>query len=161
MGELDLQPPFRRRRPFPENLQDQAGAVDDLGVGDVLQARLLDRGERRVDDQQAGLLLADQVGNGLGLPLAEQASRPRRAQLEGAPVDNFDADGLGEPLRLVEPCLDRAQLPALEIVGKDQDGTFAAGDSGFVAAIEDAQLDAPSASLPAACSPARSSACAG
>ena len=43
MGELDLQPPFRRRRPLAEDLEDQAGAVDHLGLGRRLQVLLLDR----------------------------------------------------------------------------------------------------------------------
>ena len=43
MGELDLQPAFRGRRALAENLEDQPGAVDHLGLGLLLQILLLDR----------------------------------------------------------------------------------------------------------------------
>ena len=43
MGELDLQPPFRGRRPLAEDFEDQPGAVDHLGLGRRLQILLLDR----------------------------------------------------------------------------------------------------------------------
>ncbi len=41
MGELDLQPSFSRPRPPAEDLEDQAGAIEHLGVPGLLQVALL------------------------------------------------------------------------------------------------------------------------
>src|SRR5260221_1892194 len=49
-SELDLQPPLMSARPRAENLENQAGAVDDLAVPRLLEVALLDRRDRRVDD---------------------------------------------------------------------------------------------------------------
>ena len=71
MGQLDLQPPFRRRGALPEYLEDEAGAVDHLGLGRGLEIALLNRGDRRVDDDQLGLGLARRLGDILDLPRPE------------------------------------------------------------------------------------------
>ena len=105
MGELDLQPPLRGRRPLAENLEDQPGAVDHLGLGRRLQILLLDRRDRGVDDDQLGLGLAHRVGDLLDLAGAEQGRGPRLADPEMEPVLDRDADRLGEAGRLVEPRL--------------------------------------------------------
>ncbi len=52
MGQFDLQPPFGRCGPLAEDFEDQAGAVDDLALGFVLQRLLLDRSQRGIDHQQ-------------------------------------------------------------------------------------------------------------
>src|SRR6185369_478398 len=48
VGQFNLEPAFRRRRPFAKDLQDQAGAVDHLALELFLKVALLDRGERAV-----------------------------------------------------------------------------------------------------------------
>ena len=105
MGELDLEPALRGRRALAENLEDQAGAVDHLGLGPVLEILLLDRGDRGVDDQQLGLRPADRVGDLLDLARAEQGGGLGLADAELEPVLDDHADRLGEPGRLVEPRL--------------------------------------------------------
>ena len=50
MGKFDLEPAFGGRGPLAENLEDQAGAIDHLGLGPLLQVTLLDRRDRRIDD---------------------------------------------------------------------------------------------------------------
>ena len=60
MGELDLQPPFPRPRALAEDLEDQPGAVEHLGVPRRLEVALLHRRQRMIDDDQPGLLGAHQ-----------------------------------------------------------------------------------------------------
>ena len=60
MGELDLQAPFPRPRPFAEDLEDQSGAVEHLGLPRRLEIALLHRRERVIDDDQPRLLGAHQ-----------------------------------------------------------------------------------------------------
>src|SRR6185503_12277101 len=57
MRKLDLKPPFRGCCPFAEDLEDQPGPVDHLGADLFLEVFLLDRGQRRIDDQEPSLLL--------------------------------------------------------------------------------------------------------
>ena len=107
MRELDLQPPFGGRRPLAENLEDQPGAVDHLGADLVLQVLLLDRRQRRVDDQQLRVLLLRELGNLLDLALAEQGRGPDRAHAERPRRDHVDPDRLGKALGFLDPRLGR------------------------------------------------------
>ena len=138
MGELDLQPPLRGRRALAENLEDEAGAVDHLGLGPLLEILLLDRRDRGVDDEQLGLRRPDRVGDLLDLPRAEQGRGPRLADAELEPVLDRDPDRLGEARRLVEPRLGIAPRLAPEI-GQGDDGARAARDFIVGLSIEDAQ----------------------
>ena len=117
MRQLDLQAPFRGRRALAENLEDQPGAVDHLGLGALFQRLLLDRGQPGIDDQQARLILAGDFGDFLDLALAEQARRPDVAQLERAPCNHIDPDRLGKSLGLVQPRFGRAKPAAAGAVG--------------------------------------------
>jgi hypothetical protein len=139
MGELDLQPSFRRRRALPENLQDKPGPVDHLGLGRGLQILLLDRRDRGVDDQKLGLGLDDGLGDRLGLALAEQGRRPGAADPEMELLGDVDPDRLGKPRRLLEPRLDVAKRIAGAEIGKGDDGAGAAGEFVTGIAVEAAQ----------------------
>ena len=70
-GQLDLQAAFMRAGARAEDLQDQAGAVDDLGVPGLLEVALLHRRQLVVDDDQLDLLLFDRWPSG---------ARPRRCR---------------------------------------------------------------------------------
>ncbi len=72
VGELDLQPPFIGLRAVPEDLQDQACAVEHLGRPGLFQVALLDRAERMIDDHQLGVIHPDERGDFLHLAGAEQ-----------------------------------------------------------------------------------------
>jgi len=109
-------------------------------------------------------MLVDHLGDSVGLALAEQGRGPRGAQAEGAAADDLDADRLGQPFRLVEARLGRAQVPAAAVVRQGKDGPLAARDPGIIVAIEDAQAELPwvaPSPAPSLSLPPRSSACAG
>src|SRR5690606_30646519 len=72
VGKLDLEPPFPRLRPLAEDLEDQSGAVDDLGLPGALKIALLNRGQRVVDDDEADLLRLDSLAIVLDLSRAEE-----------------------------------------------------------------------------------------
>jgi hypothetical protein len=137
MGELDLEPPFRGRRPLAEDLEDQAGSVDDLALDRLLQILLLDRRHRPVDDEELGLGLAHRFGDLVDLPLSEQGLGTRRPDLERALVLDVDPDRLGQARRFLEPRLDVSAAGAAE-VRKCDECSCSAGDVRFVA-VENAQ----------------------
>jgi len=138
MGELDLEPALRRRCPLAENLEDEAGAVDHLGLGSGFEILLLDGRDRRVDDEELGLLPLDRFGDLLDLPLAEQGRRPRLADSETQPVGDGEADRPGEAGRLVEPRVGVAP-PLPSQLGEGDDGAGAAGELVRTVLVEDAQ----------------------
>ena len=139
MGELDLKPALGGRGALAEDLEDQPGAVDHLGLGAVLEILLLDRRDRAVDDQQLGVALAKRVADPLDLPRPEQGRRLGLADAEMQLVLDRDADRLGEPGRLVEPRVGAAQRLLAE-VGKGDDGSGAAGELGGGFALRKIQL---------------------
>ena len=61
MGKLDLQASFPRARPRAEDLENESGAVENLGAPRGLQIALLHRGERVIDDHELRTLGADQA----------------------------------------------------------------------------------------------------
>ncbi len=82
MGELDLQAPFPRARPFAEDLQNQSRAVEDLGSPGLFQIALLHRGQRGIDDDDFGLDRAADGGDLVDLAGAEKR-RGRGAAKDG------------------------------------------------------------------------------
>ena len=104
MRELDLQAPFPRLRPLAEDLEDQAGAVDDLGLPGLLEIALLHRRQRMVDDDEADTVVRDPRADLLDLAGAEQRRRADRSPSGTAMrLDDVEVDRLGEADRLVDP----------------------------------------------------------
>jgi len=155
VGEFDLEAALRGRRPLAENLEDQAGAVDHLGLGAVLQIFLLDRRDSAVDDEQFRFGLTQRVGNPVDLPGPEQGRRPRLADAEMESILDRDADRFGQAGRLVQPRVDIAAIRLAE-VGQRDDRAGAAGKFILRLTIENAQ---PFGSSP--CASARLIGCSG
>ena len=143
MRKLDLKPSLGGRGALAEDFEDEAGAVDDLGLGDVLDILLLDRGQRRVDDQQMGIDLGGERLDLVELALSEQAGRARGANAEALAPDNVDADRSGQPGSLVEPRVERAHRLDVNAVGQHHQRAFAARHALVIGTVEDAQLPSP------------------
>ena len=80
MRELDLQRALGGAGAAAEDLQDQAGAVDDLGLELALQIALLHRRQRAVHHDEIDLLGLDALGELGDLALAEIGRRADLAQ---------------------------------------------------------------------------------
>src|ERR1700722_7372523 len=91
-----------------KDFQDQAGAIDDLGLPAPLQVALLHRRQRAVDDDQADLLLGDRLAQRIDAALAEQRSRYGPREAHDLAADHVEVDGAREADRLVEPRVERS-----------------------------------------------------
>ncbi len=108
MRMLDLQRAFAGARAPAENFQNEAGAVEHLGVPGLFQIALLHRRERAVHHHDAGFEAFDETGDLLDLALAEIGRRMQRAKQHDAGLLDVEIDGAGEPDRLVELGLGRS-----------------------------------------------------
>src|SRR5262245_24970045 len=117
MRELDLQRALARVRAFAENFQDQAGAVDDLGVPRLFQIALLHRRDDAIHHHQRRLQALGKPGNLLDLALAQVGRRPDLVERHQAGLDHVEIDGPGQTHRLLQARLGRAH--ALLARGRD------------------------------------------
>ena len=103
MRMLDLQRAFARARTSSEDLENEAGAVEHLGVPGLLQIALLHRRERAVHDDDAGFERFDDPGELLDLAFAEIGRGPHRAEHDDTGLTDVEIDGPGQPDRLIKP----------------------------------------------------------
>ena len=61
-----------------EDFKDETRAVDDLGIPLLFEISLLHRGQRMIDDHQAGIRLIEQMADFLDLAGSEQCRPARR-----------------------------------------------------------------------------------
>ena len=101
MGEFDLESTLCGRRALTEDLEDQAGAVDNLGFGCPFKIALLDRSQRCVDNDKFGVVHPGGAGNLIDLTRPEKSRRLGIAQAEGHLLDNIDTNGSGKAGRFV------------------------------------------------------------
>ena len=72
MRELHLEGAFTRAGASPEDLQDQAGAIDHLCAPGFFEVALLHRREGAIHHHDSGILGFDQAGDLLDLALADE-----------------------------------------------------------------------------------------
>ena len=91
--ELDLQPAFAGSGAAGEDLQDQAGAVDDLHLPGLLQIALLHGRQRIVDDGDAGVGQFDHVADLDDLARPEEGGRRQPAKWRDDPLADLKVEG--------------------------------------------------------------------
>jgi hypothetical protein len=119
-GQLDLETALLGAGAAAEDLQDQAGAVDDLALPGFFQIALLNRCQGVVDDGGLRLRGADQGGEFLDLAGAEQGRGRGLAQANDLLGADVEVQRAGEAGRLVQTVGGGAG-GALAEIGMDDD----------------------------------------
>ena len=102
MGQFDLQRALAGLRPLPENLQDQPGAVDDLGLPGAFEIALLHRRQNAIDDDEIDALAGHPLGELVHLAGSEERPRPRIGERHGDACNDVEVDGPGKADRLLD-----------------------------------------------------------
>ena len=102
MGELDLQRALAGARAGAEDLKDQSGAIEHLGVPGLLEIALLHRRERAIHHRQTGFDALYQAGNLGDLAGADERRRSYRGNRHDAGVEHVEIDGAGETDGFIE-----------------------------------------------------------
>ena len=105
MREFDLQRAFLGLGAAAEDFQDQAGAVEHLGVPGLLQIALLDRRQRAIHHHQFDLVPGDEADDFLDLALAEIGRGPDLADRRDDGFRDGQVDRAREAFGLLEPRL--------------------------------------------------------
>jgi hypothetical protein len=114
--QLDLQAAFMGPGASAKDFEDEAGAVDDLGLPLPLEIALLHRRQGAVDDNEADFLLGDHLAKRFDPALADQRRRDRPAEANDLAGNDIEVDRLGEADRLVEPGVERASGAVARLV---------------------------------------------
>ena len=102
MRQLHLEHTLARPGPFPEDLQDQARPVEDLGFPGPFEIALLHRRQRAVDDHQTDVALRHLRGDGLDLAAPEERRGAGARERDRCRGDDIEIERLGEAHRLGE-----------------------------------------------------------
>ena len=104
MRMLDLQRAFTCAGAAAENLQDQAGAIQDFRIPLFFQITLLHRRQCAIHHHDAGVEAFDETRNLFDLALAEESCRPQRIKHDDARLFDVEIDGASKADRLIEFC---------------------------------------------------------
>ena len=107
--QLDLEDTFTGPRPLAEDLEDQPGAVDDLGVEPPFEIALLDRRERAVDHDEAHLHRLHDGPQLVDLAAGKQRRRAKLTQRRRFCCNHIKVDGSSEADRLLKAHFGRAR----------------------------------------------------
>ncbi len=135
MRQLDLQRAFARARAPAEDLEDQPGAIDDLGLECLFQVALLHRRERAIHEHQRDLVGLDASRDLLDLALAEEGRGTHLVQLDDRLADDVEVDSACQAAGLRHPGLGRTLrllAAALGDIGAEHEGSRGGGDGRFV-----------------------------
>jgi len=99
MRELDLHGALLGARALPEDVEDEAGPVDDLAFPGPLQVPLLHGAELRIDNSDGDVFRLDRLSDGLDLPLAHQRRRTPGPQRRDGSVHHHQSDRRGQTHR--------------------------------------------------------------
>jgi hypothetical protein len=105
--QFDLHSAFMGAGPLAENLQDQAGTVDNLRLPAPFEIALLHWAQRGVDDNDPDFILADQLPEGFDSAAAQKSVRARASDGGDFGTDYVEADRLGETDSLFQTCFER------------------------------------------------------
>src|SRR5205814_1920621 len=97
MGMLDLKCAFAGTRPPTEDFEDQAGAVEHLGVPGFLEIALLHRRHGAIHHHEVDCLALGDAGDFLDLAFAEIGRGPNAGERHRAGLDDVEIDGAGKP----------------------------------------------------------------
>ena len=114
--QLDLQAALMGLGARPEYFENEAGAVDHLGLPAPFEVALLHRAHRRIDDDQPDAVVGDDCAQALDIAAAEQGRRHRPRNPHNLGADHLEVDRAGEPDRLIEAGVERT-CPALQVAG--------------------------------------------
>src|SRR4051812_42554662 len=98
-----------RARALAENFEDQAGAVDHLGLPAPFEIALLHWAERRIDDNEADLVFVDDAAQRLDIAAAEKRPGRRSNDTDNLGANHIEIDRLGKPDRFREARLSGAR----------------------------------------------------
>jgi hypothetical protein len=121
LRELDLQFAFVRTRALREDVEDQAGAVDDAAFGQLLEIALLHRAQGPVDQDQVRVERLPLLGEFLGLAAADVVAR---IGLVDTRCQRTDDAGAGRARELAE-FIQRDRIGAARLLRLQQERAFA------------------------------------
>jgi len=102
LRELDLQLAFVRARALREDVEDEARAIDDAALGELLEIALLNRRERAIDEDQVRIERLSLLGELLGLAGTYEITRIRPVDARRQRADDARARRARELAKLIE-----------------------------------------------------------
>ncbi|MGY4332902.1 hypothetical protein ACVWWG_007319 [Bradyrhizobium sp. LB7.2] len=115
MRELDLERAFLGLGAAAEDLQNEARAVEHLGLQFLLEIALLDRCQRAIHHHELDIEALDQPGHLLDLALADVSRGPDLVDRRDDGVGNDEIDGAREAGGFIEPGLGVTQDMAFRL----------------------------------------------